>query len=477
MFAGESDTLCDTPNVSPTVTTSSLSGLQSKSASDTNLSVLAWTKSVNEAQSSSDLKEENRNSVTVDCEDVIFKHVEKTPMSVQEKTPVETLENSDDGSSSNENDLAIPDSLNSSCTESISPMKHDEDSTGKTKESSETLSYTTNTEVFEPLRGSQTICSTSASSKHIPQSATPSPGPSKTKLVSILKKNSASFSENHRNRSVYRKSNDSASLSSMESSNSSKIQKRVRFDDQVDTTKKNNPAIADPVQIELWKRIFPNSPSIPNSAFTPKMKCSLASKAAPSQGVSQVSKRFVPPEYALPSRPTLDDSGIDNSEDDSNKIDSNARKTELDQTLDKTPTDSDIDNMWEQIRLCFKDKKVSLPPRVFNFKPASEDVGDTYKINRGNAGDTHKANRGISDSSKDLTNTGSKRINSYHATPRQLVYRQNRPPRYHSDLPSYSATATPTRQEQLISDHFQPQMQSAAKSSSGAKSMLNIILS
>lgn len=169
---------------------------------------------------------------------------------------------------------------------------------------------------------------------------------------------------------------------------SSKSQKRVRFSDQVEVSVKNSSPmvtnITDPVQIELWKKVFPKefSPqSVPNSAFTPKLRCSLSSKTA-FQGMYRTSKK--PSSNLAMHKPsaTPHPDSVSDFHDQALEIkdlldgvdkEGDAHEHAVLKSLDKTPTDAEINTMWDQIRQCLQDgRKVSVPPRLFNFKPPME---------------------------------------------------------------------------------------------------------
>ena len=169
------------------------------------------------------------------------------------------------------------------------------------------------------------------------------------------------------------------------SNGSSKSQKKVRFSDQVEVSVRNSSPlvmnISDPVQIELWKRVFPKDFShrstLPNSAFTPKLKCSLSCKA----GMCKTYKKPLVhmPAAILESSPSpynLSNSSGETLDylDGFAKEDSTQEQAVL-KPFDKTPTDAEINTMWDKIRQCLQDgRKVSVPPRLFNFNPPQENA-------------------------------------------------------------------------------------------------------
>ena len=204
----------------------------------------------------------------------------------------------------------------------------------------------------------------------------------------------------------------------------------------------------DSARIELWKRVLPNGFSthfLPNSAFTPKMKVSLSPKqvVVPS-GISGPPRKpngitvHVPvvPVESSPSPPNMkhvnthSESGEEVDHRDETKseeltgtlkeryerlhngdegqlkvsptnVESSSNNsaddriikgqgdhvpTSTTRALDKTPTDDDINEMWDEIRnTLHENKKVSVSPQVFNFRVPVEDPPHQY-IQYGNRG-------------------------------------------------------------------------------------------
>lgn len=273
-------------------------------------------------------------------------------------------------------------------------------------------------------------------------------------------------------------SGNGAEQCQMSRGNSSRLLKRVRFSDQVETKSSTNSVvtnITDSVQIELWKRVFPKefSPeSVKNSAFTPKMKCSLSSKTPSSQGVNRTSKRplngsisvHVPAtaieEYVSPSATlqTLNSSTISESAHHTMEVkdlsDTDSDETEVGtiRSLEKTPTDAEINLMWDQIRHCLEDgRKMPVPPKVYNFKPPAESgKTSSYRTINPNPDPFPVSSRLLSSGTSGHSSNVHKSNMSY-TTRKQLVYRQpNRAGLMRrTERPPLTAdnTATPMRQD------------------------------
>lgn len=196
--------------------------------------------------------------------------------------------------------------------------------------------------------------------------------------------------------------------------------KKVWFSDQLETSYSNgtprkglpnaDAGHIDPAKLELWKRVIPNGVTtqyLPNSAFTPKMKVSLSSKASqspstppPTNGLNihiPVATTEAPvkpgsPNCGVPARtqspgeppnqhhvsmasvglngvvPTSesyeDPLNISNQE-----LTPNTTPTQKQILLENTPTDDEINKLWDQIRNALEDnQKVCVPPQVFNFR-------------------------------------------------------------------------------------------------------------
>ena len=234
------------------------------------------------------------------------------------------------------------------------------------------------------------------------------PGTTKPTIVGILKKS---------NRPAhYSKLNSQESCNDILNRNRGNFsisKKRVRFSDQIEEF--NNPVVGDSLHIELWKKLFPKEfsiQSVPNSAFTPKMRCSLSSKVTPSQqGVKTLKRAPHPVPLAVVdySTDTNCDSNIETKRTDSGEA--------IGHELDKTPTDSEINTMWDQIRQCLQDdRRVSVPPRVFNFKPPTESSKPTLIANSRTGSDYAKL--------PNAKSYGLRKNTQNYTTQKQLVYRQ-----------------------------------------------------
>ncbi len=236
----------------------------------------------------------------------------------------------------------------------------------------------------------------------------------------------------------------------------SKSRKRVHFSDQVESDQDNN--ITDSAQIELWKKLFPPRP-LPNSAFTPRMKCSLST----TQGVSRVMKRPIAPgtngvTVHIPDTATIEESQSSKDSDTDNpsstKINSNLEISDVTYDMDgtdvtKSPTDAEINQMWDQIRQCLREgRKVSVPPRLFNFKAptgirgrnstSSNRITDPLgNVSTDSSTSTLANTRLLSAKASNLTQSNVVRKNGMnHMSQKQLMHRQqhqNRISRYHSE--------------------------------------------
>lgn len=270
----------------------------------------------------------------------------------------------------------------------------------------------------------------------------------KSKIVGILKK-SGSSALNSRVPSGNSMAESSYANSTVEGQGSEALlgsghdycdgktepKKKVRFVDQVELSgvdipvkKKSEIGFIDSARIELWKRVLPNGVSthyLPNSAFTPKMKVSLLSKASVSQGISgpplkphpssppngitvhvpvvtadespgtSPSPRQITPVQSIPEDPPSNIPDPTNEKLPVNvsstvetlpvttqatkeSVQSDATIGDIDPLtlqvnkqipLDKTPTDADINHLWDQIQNALQDnQKISIPPQVFNFR-------------------------------------------------------------------------------------------------------------
>ncbi len=221
----------------------------------------------------------------------------------------------------------------------------------------------------------------------------------KPKVVGILKKSMSSKGPLRAKRTEFSKA------------------KRVSFSDKLETSyssstsRKGSPdtGYIDPAKLELWKRVLPNGVTtqyLPNSAFTPKMKVSLSSKASqspstpqPANGISvhipvATSETYsksdslncdVPvktpsngePSTQAQSHLSMVSVGLNGvvpiSEYSEKPLNSTSQelshKEHRQMLLENTPTDDEINNLWDQIRSALEDnQKVFVPPQVFNFR-------------------------------------------------------------------------------------------------------------
>lgn len=178
-----------------------------------------------------------------------------------------------------------------------------------------------------------------------------------------------------------------------------RMNKRVRFRDQVNCGESSVTPALDPssFQAQLWSRVFHNGFSTrfpPNSAFTPKMRLSLSSKAT----ITPRKSPTTPPNGVTVHMPTTEGESSARAAE-ARQAGSTAQRAELhgdtshssmeegpagleqelEQAtvapgrgipLDKTPTDDDINDLWAQIRAYLQSKeKVSVLPQVFRFLP------------------------------------------------------------------------------------------------------------
>ncbi len=217
----------------------------------------------------------------------------------------------------------------------------------------------------------------------------------KPKVVGILKKS-------HSNKSRALKKTESAKV------------KKVQFSDQIErrsfnvhTNRGSSNADTngiDPARLELWKRVLPNGVTnqyLPNSAFTPKMKVSLSAKTSqspskpPMNGITvhipkatnEAPLSTLPPGADSPSElqtqshttsvglngvvpvpPYLEDAPVIRKQEPS-LIDTPKDNHPKQISLEKTPTDDEINSLFDQIKNALEDnQKVFVPPQVFNFK-------------------------------------------------------------------------------------------------------------
>ena len=378
----------------------------------------------------------------------------------------------------------IPDSLNSSVTEINSklnntPRAFEEKPTNSQSHSekqgqSDSKEYTEQPHTYleedsdVSINDSIEDCYSSSSSYPVVncrlQSTVQSPdSDDKTVVVGILKKTTGSESPLNVSTMNYSRIIQETSCSGDDSPSrrtSSKSQKRVHFCDEINIngSKSLVTNITDPVQSELWKNVvpkeFPPQP-IRNSAFTPKMRCTLSPKSTSYQ-VNRIFKGspfyeravHIPIAFEEPFKPK---EGI-NSEievEKTNRSDSGTPVTDVSDLTErscvKTPADSEAASMWSQIRQCLQDgRKLSVPPRMFNFRPTSTNgkhVGyyRTVDTNVNSAMDVPKNNSRLL--TKNGSNSTTTRKNGIvHTTQKHLVYRQPNPQsrlmRCHNELHS-----------------------------------------
>ena len=255
----------------------------------------------------------------------------------------------------------------------------------------------------------------------------------KPKIVGILKKTSSSSIESSQAGSATgstlmdgTQSTTRTNGSQASNISSAKSQKRVRFVDQV---RANNRYISTS-HSDVWNKVLPNgftTHHLPNSAFTPKMKLFLSSKASPIPPavtgppkkptapstlngftvhipVASVESPSPPKHYQTQKSPQGSDSdeptikeaellskniapskSLEASDESSGQstsvskeIPSSAASDDLSSSkaplssgkgLDKTPTDNEINEMWEQIKTCLEENQhPSVPVHTYPFQ-------------------------------------------------------------------------------------------------------------
>ena len=354
---------------------------------------------------------------------------------------------------------------------------------------------------------------------------------SKPKIVGILKKTSSSsiessqsVSSTHMDRTPSSKANSSNQIST---ASSAKSQKRVRFVDQVATNNRQK-ATHTIHSDSLWNHVLPNGFStqhLPNSAFTPRMRVLLSSKAPTiPAAVNGPPKRPTGPSNPngitvhvpiasvesppSPSHPPLEQKSHQdsNSSDEDTTTDKNdvqppkecnkngiflknakvggeptvcncqnttAKSMEdnssskvsnggsddathaqahsvSERSLDKTPTDNEINEMWEQIKTCLEENKqsTSVPVQVYPFQMPTDNglqrYGSASQRESNIATNTsalslqreqNQANVATSGGNSHSSSAGSEQQNS--GPPVKLVHRQsnrNRPMRCQHQL-------------------------------------------
>lgn len=165
--------------------------------------------------------------------------------------------------------------------------------------------------------------------------------------------------------------------------------RKVRFSDEVGTNIKVLSPIANYAnssQTPLWRTPLPSddsAASLPSSGFAHKIKWSLSSKAdaisqgkplemqkpdIPSAPPVTVREDFIADSISKPLNPTTADEFTTDSSTLTADVE-NGKVTEQHQSLEKTPTDEDIDSMWTQIHECIHStKKPTVPRKTFSFR-------------------------------------------------------------------------------------------------------------
>ena len=398
------------------------------------------------------LTQDNDSGRIKDYEDKIFHHVNKIPYTDQEDAPCDLTVVSPD--LHEEDNPSIPDSLNTSIDEMIpsrsnSPAKPFRESGGSTTETLfKKLSHSEEKQAFKGEIEQPVFCcgdgdtSSIDSLEHLNITSSEIQPPisnSSRLIVGILKKTNPSKQNNSTKLNFVHRKISFDNSCQLGQKSSSKSQRRVHFSDQIETNEQESQItddITNSVQIELWKRVFPNefsSQLVPNSAFTPKMRCSLSSNASTPQGNVRVIRKPLAsttdvavhiPAAAQEDPPFQDQNGETNSDNLSVENEDNSIDGINDQcrSLQKTPTDTEINDMWDQIRQCLQDsRKVSVAPRVFNFKPPTENGRRTLTYNYGstNAGIEVPTYGNVRSNSSSVQSNG---LN--HSPHKQLAYRQ-----------------------------------------------------
>lgn len=419
----------------------------------------------------------------------------------------------------------VPDSLNSSVTEPIvSPNRElNKGTAGSAFEESVTTIHSSVPDKLDrqPYYGCREDSDTSTTdsleeANSYLQTLQDTSSDGKQKVVGILKKTNKPSFISHYNRARLKSAPQAAALCSSNETldqEDSKLPKRVRFSDQVGMCERSSSPkltnITDSVQIELWKRVFPkelSQESVRNSAFTPRMKCSLSSKPAGFQPPLKALKRpsngkvsvYVPnaaiEDYVAPINnlrmpcstgpgnsssvdQTMEVRDLSDSSDSSNE--GTGSELAVLKSLDRTPTDTEINSMWDQIRQCLQDeRKMPVPPRIFNFKPPIENGRQTL-TNRTviRASDRPLLSAPVNTKLLSKTSTtvqpsNARKTNMNYTTRKQLVYRQPNQSgsglmRSRNDVHSRPVEATryaiPVRQEAGLNNRLLLSIHSSSK--------------
>ena len=373
------------------------------------------------------------------------------PLTLVTSQPIYGCQDSDSSNSSSDGDT---DSLNEegsySRSRRVAPHRSKKHNQQPTKATVEATNHEDSSNISERKDGPKVETQGQSSSSAATTTAEmPAGTNSKPKIVGILKKTSSSNIESsqsvssmHMERTPSSKANSSSQISTI---SSAKSQKRVRFVDQVATNNRHKPLHSD----SLWNHVLPNGFStqhLPNSAFTPRMRVLLSSKApvipaavsgppkrptgpsnlngitvhvpfASVESPPSPSPNHPPPEQkkshqdsdssdedtttdrsdAKPSReynkngtssknakfePTsgnsqntaklMEDNSASKSSNGTGDISRVSAPSVSERSLDKTPTDNEINEMWEQIKTCLErdenKQSTSVPVQVFPFQ-------------------------------------------------------------------------------------------------------------
>jgi hypothetical protein len=450
---------------------SGLGGDRRKSASDSDLSIIAQPELPNECETA--VFYPSARSFPVPAPR--HSHLEVTSVSPTPDPMYKASRN--DNSLIEDNCVGSPDSLNSS----VAVSKPETCSEEVPEEVTDDLYLVKSSEElpnFVPAQGSDASVSDSIEEIGSLNLNTSPSKPVKKYPVGILKKSNRDSQFPHTNfhmRSKFNYPPLNFCGNRPDPSTSSKSQKKVRFSDEVEVSVKNSSPMvmnmSDSVQIELWKRVFPKEFS-PNSAFTPKLRCSLSSKAPPFQGMHRGSRKppnisvHVPAAAGYNFNTNHSGKPVELSDllDDVEKGDS---------TVDQSSTDTDINTMWDQIRLCLQDgRKVSVPPRLFDFKPPVENSRQALTTFSRPVSFNAETSAGTSvlpsgTRTYDSATPGLRRNSVNHTTPKHLVYRQPNQGRLrsYSDNVHQGQYAAAAAEKEPV--QFKNQMQDVVQSSRG----------
>ena len=357
-----------------------------------------------------------------------------TPVTPPTSQPIYVCQESESSSSDDDND-SLNEGGSYSCSRHAAhrSKKPVQQTVEKSVEPADTHSTHVNERKDEPKARTQGQSSSNVDTAEVPVTT------SKPKIVGILKKTSSSSIESNQSVSsagtVHGDRTPSKINSGSQTStvSATKFQKRVRFIDQVAT---NNRHVRNALHSDsMWNNVLPNGFSthhLPNSAFTPRMRVLLSSKATTiPPAVSGPPKRPTGPSNLngitvhvpvasvesppSPSHPPSKEqkSSQDSDEDTTSKehdqngapsknvvvnngsSSGHSRNTTTSiednltsqtsngddpscakspsvsgKSLDMTPTDNEINEMWEQIKTCLEENKqsTSVPVQVYPFQ-------------------------------------------------------------------------------------------------------------